>query len=153
MSTPVKSSPQQNLWVFAGFLCLMWWIKARRNLYFRRHSRTGITLPSILVFYTLYTRVGVSTYDQWLNLPMNKIQLEPVLVQPSWCSFESHTLGMVAFIINSINTPYIITGYLGQSPFKGLLLGVKQLGYRPKGATIFPMIIPFWKAMSKYLDS
>ena len=40
-----------------------------------------------------------------------------------------------------INPIYILySGYLlGISPFKGLLRGFKQLGYHPKGTTIFPM--------------
>ena len=38
------------------------------------------------------------------------------------------------------STPSIVDNYLlGISPFKGLLGVVKQLGYRPKGTTIFPM--------------
>ena len=46
---------------------------------------------------------------------------------------------MVPLIINPIYTLY--SGYLlGISPFKGLLGGLKQLGYHPKGTTIFPMI-------------
>ena len=45
------------------------------------------------------------------------------------------TLGMVALIINPIYTLY--SGYL-----LGIraLWGVKQLGYHPKGTSIFPMI-------------
>ena len=71
------------------------------------------------------------------------------------------TLGMVPVIINPIYTLY--SGYLywvyhGISPFKGLLGGVKQLGYHLKGTTIFPMIqiffiftppwgrFPFWRS-------
>ena len=43
-------------------------------------------------------------------------------------------------IINPIYTLY--SGYiLGISPFKGLLGVVKQLGYHPKGTTIFPMTV------------
>ena len=41
--------------------------------------------------------------------------------------------------INPIYTLYtVFIGYI--SPFKGLLGGVKQLGYHPKGTFIFPMI-------------
>ena len=52
------------------------------------------------------------------------------------------TLGMVPLITNPIYTIY--SGYLwgiyGISPFKELLARVKQLGYHPKGTTIFHMI-------------
>ena len=48
------------------------------------------------------------------------------------------TLGMVPLIINPIYSLYI--GFLsGISPLKGVLGGLKQLGYHPKGTTIFPM--------------
>ena len=53
----------------------------------------------------------------------------------NWPKFHREnggTLGMVPLIINPIYT--LCRGYvLGISPFKGLLGGVKQQGYHPKG--------------------
>ena len=47
---------------------------------------------------------------------------------------------MVPLIINPIYSLYI--GFLsGTSPLKGVFGGLKQLGYHPKGTTIFPMIV------------
>ncbi len=34
--------------------------------------------------------------------------------------------------------------FIGYIPFKGLLGGVKQLGYHPKGTSIFPMNQTIW---------
>ena len=43
-------------------------------------------------------------------------------------------------VINPIYSLY--SGYLSSiSPLKGVLRGLKQLGYHPKGTTIFPMIL------------
>ena len=60
-----------------------------------------------------------------------------------WCYFHREnggTLGMVPLIINPIYSLYI--GFLsGTSPLKGVFGGLKQLGYHPKGTTIFPMIV------------
>ena len=51
------------------------------------------------------------------------------------------TLGMVPLITNPIYTIYsgYLLGIYGISPFKELLARVKQLGYHPKGTTIFHM--------------
>ena len=53
-------------------------------------------------------------------------------------------LGWVPLIINPIYT--LCRGYvLGISPFKGLLGGVKQQGYHPKGTRHFPLNNPWEK--------
>ena len=48
--------------------------------------------------------------------------------------------------MNSSENKSFYHGYLLDiSPFKGLLGGVKQLGYHPKGTSIFPMILLYVK--------
>ena len=53
------------------------------------------------------------------------------------------TLGMVPLIINPIYT-LCRAFVLGISPFKGLLGGVKQQGYHPKGTRHFPLTFVTW---------
>ena len=64
------------------------------------------------------------------------------------------TLGMVPLIINPIYTLY--TGYLmvfiGYIPLKGLLGGVKQLGYHLKGTSIFPMKGKMGELIDSFFD-
>ena len=61
-----------------------------------------------------------------------------VIPKPTSHRENGGTLGTVPLIINPIYTLY--SGYLlGISPFKGLLGGLKQRGYHPKGTSSFPM--------------
>ena len=61
----------------------------------------------------------------------------------SYCHREkAGTLGMVPLIINPIYTLYtLIEGIYWVYPKQSFILGVKQLGYHPKGTSLFPWIL------------
>ena len=84
---------------------------------------------------------------------VNMMHVEPKKHEHIW---RLHSIGKMLVPLGwgpLNNQPHIHlknSGYLLDiSPFKGLLRGVKQLVYHPKGTTIFPMIL--WRMNSGHI--
>ena len=102
------------------------------------HGSYGFSFPSFFYIFlpSIFMVKIVVKFDGFYHMPCTNI----ISVYPYYHRENGGTLGMVPLIINPIYSLY--TGYLsGISPLKGVLGGLKELGYHPKGTTIFPMIL------------